>query len=89
MMDAKNKVFKIDLSARSVVQIGDLNLERGALAVREEPAAMGVTAEGKVRIFWRQGGGLWVCALGGEGLAMGKMEKMNLRGVWEDAGGGG
>jgi hypothetical protein len=42
---------------RSVVQIGDLNMERGALTVREEPAAIGVTADGRVRLFWRQGGG--------------------------------
>jgi hypothetical protein len=88
MMDWKNKVFKIDLRARSVVQIGDLNRERGALSVKEEPAAMGVTAEGKVRAFWRQGGGLWIYELGEEGIAARK-EKQNLRGLWEDAGGGG
>ena len=86
MMDWKNKVFKIDLRARRVVQIGDLNMERGALLVKEEPAAMGVTAEGKVKVFWRQGGGLWICELGGEGIAV---RKENLRGLWEDAGGGG
>jgi hypothetical protein len=63
MMDWKNKVFKIDWRARSVVQIGDLNMERGALSVNEEPAAMGVTAEGKVKVFWRQGGGLWIYEL--------------------------
>jgi hypothetical protein len=87
-MDAKNKVFKIDMRTRSIVQIGDLNIERGALTVREEGAAMGVTTDGMVRLFWRQGGGLWICELGGEGLAMGKRQKTNLRGVWEDAGGG-
>jgi hypothetical protein len=89
MMDWKNKVFEIDLRARSVVQIGDLNMERGALSVKEEPAAMGVTAEGKVKVFWRQGGGLWICELGGEGIAARKKEKENLRGLWEDAGGWG
>lgn len=87
MMDFKNKVFKIDLRSQSVVQIADLNIERGALMVREEPATMSVTAEGKVRVFWRQGGGLWVCVLGGE--PDWRREKFNLRGVWEDAGGGG
>jgi hypothetical protein len=86
-MDWKNKVFRIDLHERSVVQIGDLNMERGALSVKEEPAAMGVTAEGKLRVFWRQGGGLWIYELGEEGIAARKKE--NLRGLWEDAGGGG
>jgi len=86
MMDWKNKVFKIDLCARTVVQIGDLNRERGALSVNEGPAAMGVTAEGKVKVFWRQGGGLWIYELGGEGISA---KKENLRGLWEDAGGGG
>jgi hypothetical protein len=89
MMDMKNKVFKIDLRTRIVVQIADVNMERGALSVREEPAAMGATAEGKVRLFWRQGGGLWVCELGGEGIAAGKKEKKNFKGTWQDAGGGG
>jgi hypothetical protein len=86
MMDFKDKVFRIDMRARSVVQIADLHMERGALKVQEEVAAMGVTPEGRVRVFWRQGGGLWVCALA-EGSQRG--EKANLRGVWEDAGGGG
>jgi hypothetical protein len=89
MMDFKNKVFKVDMRERSVVQIGDLNMERGALTVREEPAAMGVTADGKVRLFWRQGGGLWVCCLRVEGREGQRKEMVNLRGVWEDAGGGG
>jgi hypothetical protein len=89
MMDWKNKVFKIDMRARSVVQIGDLNMERGWLSVKEEPAAMGVTVEGKVKVFWRQGGGLWICELEGEEIAAVKREKENLRGLWEDAGGGG
>lgn len=86
MMDFKNRVFKIDIRARSVVLIGDLNMERGALTVKEETAAMGVTADGRVRLFWRQGGGLWVCTLGEDGR---RKEKVNFRGVWEDAGGGG
>jgi hypothetical protein len=86
MMDWKNKVFKIDLRVRSVVQIGDLNMERGVLSVREEPAAMGVTAEGKVKVFWRQGGSLWIYELGGIAA---RKRKENLRGLWEDAGGGG
>jgi hypothetical protein len=88
MMDVKNKVFKIDLRARKIAQIGDLNMERGALTVREAPAAIGVTLEGKVQLFWRQGSGLWVCTLRGEG-AVGMKEKKNLRALWEDAGGGG
>lgn len=85
MMDVKNKVFRIDLRARSVVQIADVNMERGALTVREEPAAIGVTAEGKVRLFWRQGGGLWIYWLG-DGTTAGRHEKTNLRAIWEDAG---
>lgn len=89
MMDFKNRVSKVDMRERSVVPIGDLNMERGALTVREEPAAMGVTADGKVRLFWRQGGGLWVCVLSGEGGEGRRKEMVNLRGVWEDAGGGG
>jgi hypothetical protein len=89
MMDWKTKVFKIDLRARSVVQIGDLNMERDTLSVKEETAAMGVTAEGKVRVFWRRGGGLWIYELGGEGIPARKKEKENLRGLWEDARGGG
>jgi hypothetical protein len=87
MMDFKNRIFKIDIRARSVVPIGDLIMERGALAVKEEPATMGVTADGTVRLFWRQGAGLWVCALReGDGR---RKEKVNLRVLWEDAGGGG
>jgi hypothetical protein len=87
IMDFKNKIFKVDMRARSVVQIGEVNMERGALTVREEPAAMGVTGDGRVRLFWRQGGGLWICALReGDGR---KKEMVNLRGVWEDAAGEG
>jgi len=89
MMDAKNKVFKVDMRARSVMQIGDLTMERGALTVREESATIGVTPDGSVRVFWRQGEGLWVCELGGERLLEGKKQKTNLRAVWEDAGGRG
>jgi len=88
MMDMKNKVFRIDMRTRSIVQIEDLNRERGALTVPEEGAAMGVTADGTVRLFWRQGGGLWVCELGREGFAGGRRQKTNLRIVYEDAGGG-
>jgi hypothetical protein len=88
-MDFKNRIFKIDIRERSVVPIGDLNMERGALTVKEEPAAMGVTADGQVRLFWRQGSGLWVCMLREEGGEGRKKEMVNLRGVWEDAGGGG
>lgn len=85
MMDFRNRLFRIDIRARSLELIRDLNFERGALTVREDPAAIGVTAEGAIRIFWRRGGGLWVCSVGAEG----KNEVLNLRGVWEDAGGGG
>jgi hypothetical protein len=85
MLDFRNRLFRIDMRARSVVHVGDLYLERGALNVREERAAMGVTGDGAVRIFWRRGGGLLVCTVW-EG---GKKEVVNLRCVWEDAGGGG
>jgi hypothetical protein len=87
MMDAKNKVFKIDMRARSVFQIADINLDRGALSVRDEAASIGATADGTIRLFWRQGGGLWICTIK-EGFARGSWQKTNLRGVWEDAGGG-
>jgi hypothetical protein len=93
MMDFRNRVFRIDMRARSVAAVADLHLERGALTVREEGAAMGVTGEGVVRVFWRRGGGLWVCRVGVGGAggkgAEGVKEVLNLRGVWEDAGGGG
>lgn len=87
MMDVKNKVFKVDMRARSILQIADLNMERGALSVRDEAAAIGTSADGTIRLFWRQGGGLWIRAIG-ERFATGSGQKMNLRGVWEDAGGG-
>jgi hypothetical protein len=88
MLDFRNRLFRVDIRARSVVPVGDLHLERGALAPREEPAAMGVTGDGAVRIFWRRGGGLWVCTVW-DGGGKGGKEVVNLRGVWEDAGGGG
>jgi hypothetical protein len=87
MMDVKNKVFKVDMRSRSILQIADLNMERGALSVRDEAAAIGTSADGTIRLFWRQGGGLWIRAIG-ERFATGSGQKMNLRGVWEDAGGG-
>lgn len=86
-MDVKNKVFKVDMCGRSVLQIADLNMERGALSVRDEAATIGVTMDGTVRLFWRQGGGLWIRTIR-EGFAKGSGQKTNLRGVWEDAGGG-
>jgi hypothetical protein len=80
-MDAKNKVYKVDVQSRSATLVVDLNLERGALRVHEEPAAICVDPDGKVRVFWRQAAGLWMCTVG-EG---GKKERKNLRGIWEDA----
>jgi hypothetical protein len=85
MLDFRDRLYCIDMRARSVACIADLHLERGQLAVREEVAAVGVTAEGVVRVFWRRGSGLWVCTVNGQG----KKEVVNFRGLWEDAGGGG
>jgi hypothetical protein len=80
-MDAKNKIYKVDVQSRSATQIGDLNLERGALRVHEEPAAICAGPDGNVRVFWRQAAGLWLCTVG-EGV---KKERRNLRYIWADA----
>jgi hypothetical protein len=79
-MDAKNKLFQVNLQSRGVTMIADLNMERGALHVTEEAAAIGVNQDGQVKVFWRQGPGLWLIEVGDGG----KTRKRNLRGVWDD-----
>jgi hypothetical protein len=79
-MDAKNKLHQINLQSRGVTAIADLNLERGALNMHEENAAIGVNQDGQVKVFWRQGPGLWLVEIGDGG----RVSKRNLRGVWDD-----
>jgi hypothetical protein len=71
----------VDLQSRAVTLTADLRLERGALNVSEEPAAICASPEGRVRVFWRQGPGLWVCEIS----EYKTLQKRNLRGVWDDA----
>lgn len=84
-MDARNKVFQVNLQAQSIKLISDLNTTRGALKPQEESAALSVSADGQLRVFWRQGPGLW-CVDVRERIAP---QKTNLRSIWEDVVGDG
>ncbi|KAH8671348.1 hypothetical protein BX600DRAFT_246753 [Xylariales sp. PMI_506] len=84
-LDARNKIFRVDLQSQSFRQIADLHTTRGALKPQEEPAALSVTADGQLRVFWRQGPGLW-CVDVRERVAP---QKKNLREIWLEAVGDG
>jgi len=84
-LDARNKVHRVDLRTQSIQQVADLHTARGALKPQEEAAALAVTAEGHLRVFWRQGAGLWLVDAG-ERVAP---QKTNLRDIWLDAVGDG
>ncbi|KAI0974012.1 hypothetical protein F4678DRAFT_394665 [Xylaria arbuscula] len=60
LLDQRNRVLFADLQAQSVRVIADLNTLRGALKPQEDPAAMGISDSGRLRVFWRQGGGLHI-----------------------------
>jgi len=83
-MDVQNKIYQADLRARRLQLVADVNTSRGALRPSEEHAILGVTADGKVKVFWRQGPGLYSLEIR-EGSSP---VKRNLRGVWHDAMGG-
>jgi hypothetical protein len=79
-MDVNNKIFGVDLSTRRMTMIADINTSRGLLKVPEEPAVLGATAEGQLRVFWRQGPGLWCFNVLGDRADT----KENLRSIWEE-----
>jgi len=83
-MDVQNKIYRVDLRARRLQLLADVNTSRGALRPAEEHAILGATTDGKVRVFWRQGPGLYSLDVR-EGSSP---IKRNLRGVWHDAMGG-
>ena len=83
-MDVKNKIHKVDMRTRRIQQVADVNTNRGALRPSEEHAILGATADGHLRVFWRQGAGLWALEVR-EGSSS---TKRNLRPVWLDAMGG-
>ncbi|KAI0434336.1 hypothetical protein F5Y09DRAFT_267763 [Xylaria sp. FL1042] len=60
LLDQRNRVLYADLQAQSVRVIADLHALRGALKPQEEPAIMGISESGRLRVFWRQGGGLHI-----------------------------
>ncbi|KAK3941892.1 hypothetical protein QBC46DRAFT_310306 [Diplogelasinospora grovesii] len=82
-MDATNRIFRVDMSSRRIDPVADLDTVRGALKVSEEPAALGATVDGRLRVFWRQGPGLWCLEIrNGEALYN---SRRNLRGLWQEA----
>ena len=83
-MDVQNKIYRVDLRTRHLHLLADVNTSRGALRPAEEPAILSATADGKVKVFWRQGAGLWSLEVR-EGSSP---AKRNLRGVWHDSVGG-
>jgi hypothetical protein len=75
----------VAVAAQSLRVVADLNTVRGALRPQEEPAALSVAPDGHtVRVFWRQGPGLW-CVDVRERLTP---QKRNLREIWLEAVGG-
>src|SRR5690242_14661482 len=56
-MDVQNKIYRVDLRARRLQQMADINTNRGALRPAEEHAILSATADGKLTVFWRQGPG--------------------------------
>ncbi|KAI1336877.1 hypothetical protein F5Y15DRAFT_418445 [Xylariaceae sp. FL0016] len=85
-LDQRNRVFLVDLRTRNVRQISDLNTIRGSLKPQEEPAAMTVTSEGQLRVFWRQASGLWCVDVDTRERL--PPQKKNLRPIWMEAIGG-
>ncbi|KAI1425702.1 hypothetical protein F5Y12DRAFT_784478 [Xylaria sp. FL1777] len=60
LLDQRNRVLYADLQAQSIHVIADLNALRGALKPQEDPAVMGISESGRLRVFWRQGAGLHI-----------------------------
>ncbi|KAI1862629.1 uncharacterized protein JN550_010154 [Neoarthrinium moseri] len=85
LMDVRNRVFQVDLQLQSLRQIADLNTMRGALKPQEEAAALSITPDGLLRVFWRQAQDLW-CVEIKEHLMP---QKKNLRDIWVEAVGDG
>jgi hypothetical protein len=84
-MDARNKIFQVNLQSQNVRLIADLHTTRGALKPQEEPAILSVSADGQLRVFWRQGPGLY-CVDVREKV---EPQRTNLRNIWLDAVGDG
>ncbi|KAI5922068.1 hypothetical protein F4810DRAFT_721593 [Camillea tinctor] len=97
LLDHRSRIFRADLRARTTRLVADLGALRGSLRPREEPAGLAVDGE-VVRVFWRQGPGLWCAEVdvaastttaerdGKGGARMTKAKtKTNLRRIWMEA----
>ncbi|KAI8633817.1 hypothetical protein F5Y19DRAFT_471071 [Xylariaceae sp. FL1651] len=88
LFDQRNRVLCADLQSQSARVIADLNALRGALKPQEEPAVIGVSESGRLRVFWRQGTGLYVVELDIRGGVSRPLEKEDISWRWFDAIGG-
>ncbi|TGJ88701.1 hypothetical protein E0Z10_g123 [Xylaria hypoxylon] len=87
LLDQRNRVLCADLQAQNVRVIADLNTPRGALKPQEEPAVMGISESGRLRVFWRQGAGLYVVEIETrERMGIGRyLDKEDVSWRWFDA----
>ncbi|KAI0811953.1 hypothetical protein GGR55DRAFT_688037 [Xylaria sp. FL0064] len=87
LLDQRSRVLCADLQAQSIRVIADLNALRGALKPQEEQAVIGVSMAGRLRVFWRQGGGLHIVEIETrERMGVGKyFNKEDISWRWFDA----
>ncbi|KAI0407616.1 hypothetical protein F4802DRAFT_620530 [Xylaria palmicola] len=87
LLDQRNRVLCADLQAQSVRVIADLHALRGAPKPQEDPAAMGLSESGRLRVFWRQGTGLHVVEIETrEKMGVGRcVDKEDVSWRWTDA----
>ncbi|KAI0413832.1 hypothetical protein F5X98DRAFT_390426 [Xylaria grammica] len=87
LLDQRNRVLYADLQAQNVRVIADLGALRGALKPQEEPAAMGISDSGRLKVFWRQGAGLYVVEIEArERMGFGRYsDKEDVSWRWFDA----